>query len=82
MGVSSQSRANKNSKEVEIYSIESLNSLRDHSPNDPQMLAGLSALDEVPQMQDRRSNAWNLLLRLKMSMVPEELHTNGLHCPW
>jgi hypothetical protein len=29
------------------------------------MLAGLSALDEVPQMQARRSNAWNLFLHLE-----------------
>jgi hypothetical protein len=65
MGVSSQSRENKNSKEVETYTVERLNSLREYSLDYLLMLAELSALDEVPQMQARGPNARNLFLRLE-----------------
>jgi hypothetical protein len=44
-----------------------------HSPDDLLRAAGYYSLGEIPRMQTRRCNAWNLFLREEKANVPEDL---------
>jgi hypothetical protein len=45
----------------------------EHSADDLLIAAGFYALGELPRLQIRRPNAWNLFLRLEKDNSPEEL---------